>query len=488
MYAAVPPRPSLIRTFAILSLVIIALITAVQVAVQWFLLREDLLAWERTATARQLRTDATAVLRPQDFRDWQTAEAQARFAELYRRALANPEILRVKIYGPDMRVLWSDEPRLLGRQFTDNAALRRALGGRVIARLEHARTAENVFEVGLGRTIELYVPLTLPGGVTPGGVTPGTAIVAGVVEIYKDPAVMFGNLQRDRLVVVATSLAGAAILYLTLFWIVRRASRQLERQRADLERHAEAMLGTNNELRAAQQQLRAAERLAAIGEVSTTVAHGIRNPLANIRASAQVALSAASRQEPADRYLRAIVDEVDRLGAWLRALLDAVRPFEPHVVPVDVNTLVADTLGLLAARAAEAGVGLESQLAPELPKVAADAVHVQQALLGILENAVEAAPPGGHVAVRTEIGTAAGPGEIVVTVADDGAGIPSERLGQVFEPFFTTKVRGTGLGLAIARKVMQAHGGRIEIESRPGTGTTVRCTLPAEPAARGRSR
>jgi signal transduction histidine kinase len=476
MYTAVPPRPSLIRTFAILSLVVIALITAVQVAAQWFLLREDLLAWERTATARQVRTDATALLRQQDFRDWQTPEAQARFAELYRRVLANPEILRVKIYGPDMRVLWSDEPRLLGRQFTDNTALREALGGQVVAHLEQARTTENVFDVGLGRTIDLYVPLTLSGGVTP-----GTATLAGVVEIYKDPTVMFANLLHDRLVIVAASLAGAAILYLTLFWIVRRASRQLERQRADLERHAEALHGANNELRAAQQQLRAAERLAAIGEVSTTVAHGIRNPLANIRASAQVALGAASRQEPADRSLRAIVDEIDRLGTWLRALLDAVRPFEPHLVPVDVNTLVADTLGLLAARAAEAGVGLESQLAPELPKVAADAVHVQQALLGILENAVEAAPRGGRVAVRTELGTAAHPGEIVVTVTDDGAGIPSERLGQVFEPFFTTKTRGTGLGLAIARKVMRAHGGRIEIESRPATGTTVRCTLPAEP-------
>src|SRR5262245_13762745 len=475
MTPAALPRPSLVRTFAVLSLAVIALITATQVAVQWFLFREDLLEWERLTTARQIRADAAALLRPDDFRQWQDAGAQARFTELYRHSLFNPEILRVKVYGPEMQVVWSDEPRLLGLSFPDNMALREALAGQIVAHLESAQRAENLFEAGFGRTIELYVPISISRGGN------GPAPVDGVVEIYKDPTAMFGNLLRDRLVIVATSLGGAAVLYLTLFWIVLRASRQIEGQQRELERHAAALRGANDALRAAQQQLRASERLAAIGEVSSTVAHGIRNPLANIRASAQVALDAAGRQAPTDRYLRTIVDEVDRLGSWLRALLDAVRPFEPHLVPVDVNALVGDVAALIAPRAAGAGVTLVKPLAPELPKIKADAVHLQQALLGVLENAVDALGPGGRVIIHTALDTGTG-ADVAVTISDDGAGIAAERLPRVFEPFYTTKARGTGLGLAIARKVVQAHGGRIEIDSHPGDGTAVCLTLPIEAA------
>src|SRR5713226_9735236 len=100
-------EPSLSRTFALLSLLTIAVITAVQVTVQWVLLREEVLEWERTRTAEEVRAAASSLLRAEDFARWQTPEAQARF-ERFFRALVNPEILRVKVYGADMRVIWSD--------------------------------------------------------------------------------------------------------------------------------------------------------------------------------------------------------------------------------------------------------------------------------------------------------------------------------------------------------------------------------------------
>jgi signal transduction histidine kinase len=467
------PRVSLLRTFAVLSLVTIALITAAQVTVQWLLLRDDLLQWERVATAEEVRAEAHARLRPEDFRQWQTPEARARFAAFLRDALHNPEILRVKLYDRDMRVVWSDEPRLLGTRFPDHAALREALQGRTIAHLERARKAENVFERSFGQTIELYVPLTFPAGAAP-----GAGAVAGVVEVYKDPARMFGNMVRDRLTIVATSLAGAALLWTGLFWIVRRASRQLETQRRDLERQTQALQAANDELRATQRQLGAAERLAAIGEVSATVAHGIRNPLANIRAAAQVALEATADPPVVTRHLASITAEVDRLGRWLRALLDAARPFELQRGPADLDAVVEQALGALAARVSEGRIRLTRRLAPDLPKLLADEVQLQQAVLSVLENAVEALPPGGTLEVATARGGA--PGTVEVTVRDDGAGIPAERLARVFEPFFTTKGRGTGLGLAIARKVVEGHGGTIAIDSRPGAGTRVTMVLPVE--------
>src|SRR5262245_2037402 len=218
-----PRRGSLIRNFALLSLVTIALITTVQISVQWQLLREDLLDRERTSTAEAIRVEASAVLRADDFARWDTREAEARFTEFFRRALSNPEVLRVKLYSADMRVVWSDEPRLRGEIFSTNSNLKRALRGETVAHLDQVRQEENPYEQSFAPAVELYVPLVLHRGGTP-----GTAAVDGVVEIYKDPARRFANFTRDRVVIGGVSFIGALLLYAVLFWIVRRAARQME--------------------------------------------------------------------------------------------------------------------------------------------------------------------------------------------------------------------------------------------------------------------
>jgi two-component system, NtrC family, sensor histidine kinase HydH len=469
-------EPSLLRTFAGLSLVVVGVITALQIVVQWALLRDDLLQWERASTSEAIRAEALTMLASEDFTAWQSADAQARFARFFRLALSNPEILRVKLYGPDMRVVWSDEPRLLGVRVPDNnASLQRALAGETVAHLESGGKSENEYERGFGRQmVQLYIPLAFPQGPTP-----GTARIAGVVELYKDPSRMFSNIVRDRFILVATSVAGALVLYGALFGIVYRASRQIQAQRRGLEQQAEALRLANQELRATQRQLGAAERLAAIGEVSATVAHGIRNPLANIRAAAQVALDAEDEPRLVARYLRAIVDETNRLRQWLSGLLDVIRPFEPRLAPVDLNALVEVVVGLVGTRIEDQAVSVRRVLAPDLPKLQADEVHLQQALLSVVENAVEAVARGGHVEIVTAR-AAGGPPAVRLTVRDDGEGIPADRLAKVFEPFVTSKTRGTGLGLAITLKVIEAHGGRVEIQSEPGAGTVVTLVLPVE--------
>lgn len=467
---------SLARTYALLSLLVIALISAVQVTVQWSILREDLLEWERSGAGEAIRADAYAILQPEDFALWREPASHQRFDAFFRRALFNPEILRVKIYDADMRVVWSDEPRLLGVRFPDNAPLREALTGRTVAHLERAEKAENVFERGFARTVELYVPLSFPGP------APGTARIAGVVEVYKDPARMFANITRDRLLIAGTSLGGALLLWAALFWIVHRASRQLQAQREHLECQTRALTTANEELRAAQAQLRASARLAALGEAAAAVAHGIRNPLANIRAAAQIAREADTDRQGGDRYLAAITEEVDRLGTWLRALLDTARPFEPRLVPAALDAVVEDTLGLLRERLERGGITVERRLASGLPPVRADVAHLQQALLSVLENAADALGGGGTLTVATALVPDGARPLVRLTVGDTGPGMPPEQAARVFDIFFTTKTRGTGLGLAIARRVVEAHGGAIDLTSAPGAGTTVRIDLPAAEA------
>ena len=337
------------------------------------------------------------------------------------------------------------------------------------------RKAENQYERGFATVVELYVPIVLHRGSTP-----GTAVVNGVVEVYKDPSRRFANYTRHRLVIMGVSLLGALTLYAALFWIVRRAALQMEGQRRDLARQAEALRATTEELAAAQKQLRISERLAAVGEVSAAVAHGIRNPLASIRASAQVAADALEDRPRLETYLRAITDEVDRLGRWLTSLLDSVRPFQLELGPVDLNSVLRDLLGVLQRRLAAARVTVDARLAPDLPKLNADEVQLQQAFLGVLENAIEALPSGGPIHLTTELASGGGPPAVRITVSDTGEGIPSDRLPHVFEVLYTTKSRGTGLGLAITRKVVERHGGRVDIDSRPGEGTTVTIRLPVQ--------
>jgi signal transduction histidine kinase len=293
---------------------------------------------------------------------------------------------------------------------------------------------------------------------------------------------MFANITRDRLIILGTSLIGGLLLYGALFWIVHRASRQLQAQRQDLERQTRALTATNDELRATQAQLRATARLAALGEAAASVAHGIRNPLANIRAAAQIALDARADREMCDRYLGTITAEVDRLGTWLRALLDTARPFEPRLVPVALNAVVEDVVSVLRDRLERGGITLERDLAPGLPMVRADVAHLQQALLSVLENAVDVLGDGGTLSVVTTAVPDGARPFVRLTVRDTGEGMTPELLARVFDIFYTTKTRGTGLGLAIARKVVEAHGGRIDLASEPGAGTTVRIDLPAAEA------
>jgi signal transduction histidine kinase len=275
----------------------------------------------------------------------------------------------------------------------------------------------------------------------------------------------------------------AGVLFLSLFWIVRRAARRIDAQHQSLEQHGRELTAANEELRSLQTQLVQAERMAAIGEVVTAVAHGIRNPLANIRASAQVALlDDTGERTPATTNVRNIIGEVDRLEGRVKELLSFVRPAETRRSPVDLNTLLAATLRLLAGRFAEAGISPAAKMAAALPVVTADPMLIEQALVNVIGNAIEASPAGGTVTVATAVARGDdGSLHVVVEVHDDGPGIEPASTERVFELFYTTKAQGTGVGLALARKFVEAHGGSLTVSSGFGEGTTFTMSLPAPP-------
>jgi signal transduction histidine kinase len=238
--------------------------------------------------------------------------------------------------------------------------------------------------------------------------------------------------------------------------------------------------GNIAQLERTQDQLVQSEKLASIGEMAAAVAHGLRNPLASLRAAAQLARrhpdSPAAREQ-----LDAIIAEVDRLDRRISHLLSFSRPAPFRPMPESVPRLVEGLLPAFAEPLREHEVALEVDLPQTLPDVRVDPMQMEQTILELVSNALDAMPRGGRlrIAAHTLNGTSTPP-EVAIEVSDTGGGIPEHLLKTVCEPFFTTREEGTGLGLAIAKRYVEQNGGRLEIESRTGAGTTVRVRLPAE--------
>lgn len=222
-------------------------------------------------------------------------------------------------------------------------------------------------------------------------------------------------------------------------------------------------------------EMEQAGKLASIGELASSIAHEIRNPLAGIGAAVEV-LSDATGGDPRHREIvLEIRHQIHRLNATLRDLLDFARTREPRTEPCLVRDLIKPMLGLVRADAQKQHVQIVEETHPDLPPICADARQLQQALLNVLLNAVQAMPQGGTLTVAATVADktliTGHPQTVRIVIRDTGAGITPETLPKIFSPFFTTKHRGTGLGLAITRSIVEKHHGTIAVESQPGHGT-----------------
>lgn len=415
-------------------------------------------------TAQSVRADVRKFLEDYDFKAEDRKSVGHKFVALLDHMRISPDIVRFKVYNPKAIVIWSDDKRLVGKSFADNPQVQRALQGTVIADLSAVKENERgVEQQAMSTAVLVYVPIYSENGKE----------LLGVFETYRRPDAIFRAIHEARVVVFLGVLGGGLLLYLSLFAIVRRAARKIDEQQDNLLK--------------VQSELVASQRMAAVGEMAAAVAHGIGNPLSSIRAAAQVALldsangDSAETNSKAKENLQNIMQQVDRVQKRMQGLLNFAKPLEPRPVSVEVNAILRDVVDTLRPRFTDAQVTSKLDLDTNLPTVTSDANHLEQALMVLITNALEATPRGGTVTIQTKSSSTIGAENAVhVSIEDTGEGITIENRERVFEPFFTTKPYGTGIGLPLAKKFVERNGGRIAITHGSGAGTKIEVTLPIE--------
>jgi len=263
----------------------------------------------------------------------------------------------------------------------------------------------------------------------------------------------------------------------------------------DLARELDAMAAAIQER---EQRLIRSERLATVGRMAAQIAHEVRNPLSSIGLNAELLGDEVNdKGDEPRRLIASIISEVDRLTEITETYLRFARLPRPKLDREDLGVVVASVADFARGELAQARIALVVDVAPDLPEVAADEAQLRQALINLVRNAREAMtePPRAQPAPAPTQPLSEGPvgrltiavrgegGRVIVTVGDSGPGIRAEDLAKIFDPFFSTKRQGTGLGLALVQQIVVDHGGQIDVDSRPGAGTTFTLSFPGLPEA-----
>lgn len=246
----------------------------------------------------------------------------------------------------------------------------------------------------------------------------------------------------------------------------------LEESYRKLQSQADLIIGI-------EEQLRKAERLSALGELSAVLAHEIRNPLGSIRGTAEILKDDLSPDEKKYEFLEILIKETDRLNRVVEDFLNLARPLNVERANCDLMAELMVVVTLVSPEASARGVSL-ILIPADIPPVHGDPEKLKQAFLNLILNGVQATTRGGSLTISASC-VPAGEGStpfVEISFADTGEGIEPAVLASIFEPFSTTKQGGTGLGLAITERIVESHGGRIEVESEKGRGTTFRVKLP----------
>jgi signal transduction histidine kinase len=444
-----PARPfNLTRRFLALSFLCILLTSVGSAMLLSTFLTDNMLRRDAVVAQEFVNSIVRAEQAYSLFTSQESAADTERFESLFKQIAAIPDMLRANVYASDRTIIWSSNPEFIGVEFRTNPELDEAfLGALVIEEgiVGEIRKAEQAFLEGEGSPfIENYIPVYG---------RQGNAVI-GVVELYKTPSALRAAIYKGQRLVWLSSALGAVVLYFALFWIIKRGSRVIDEQ---------------------QHRLVASETLAVVGEMASAVAHGLRNPLASIRSSAELGLE-EQPSEALRESLTDIVSQSDRLEGWIGEFLSNARPMTGELESVALDEVIGECVDGFGLQLERQGIDLAVDVDEELPAVNGSGASLRQVLNSLISNAIEAMPDGGKLEVSAYRDA---PGHWVqVRVADSGHGVPEEHLQKLFQPFATTKGTGLGVGLYLARRIIERHQGTLELTRPAGGGTLATIRIP----------
>ncbi len=403
------------------------------------------------------------------------SEGYRDLAAFVRGRILIAPVVRVKVWARDGTVLFSDEPRLIGKRFPPDDDLAEAFAGMTVGSVTNLTEAENVYERSLApKLYSTYTPLSLPSAAA------GAPPPAAVVELYQDYAGIQAEVNNLFRTLAATLLIGLSTLYVLLLPITRRVGTTIQEQNVQLEKQA----GRLEELLRSEQQrvanLREVNRLK--DEFVAISSHELRTPLTSIIGYAKTLRRPEFADDPSSRgeFLQAIERQAVRLHRLVENLLAAshleldrsglsVSP----VQPLELAEEAVAALGLAAPR-------IHVTIPSDLPAVPTDRRRLELVVSNLLDNAVKFSPDG----TDCELGARPEGHVMTIWVKDRGVGIPHDQLPKIFDRFYqadssrTRRYGGVGLGLSLVKDIVRSLGGSIAVQSRPGQGSTFTVTLP----------
>jgi signal transduction histidine kinase len=396
-------------------------------------------------------------LSPSDLANYSGSAARANLEISFRSLTRLPGFFRIKVFGPDRKIAWSDDAGLIGTAQTHNPqAVARALQENLPSAFNPALPVPDVENL-----IEFYIPFQLGG----------KASVAGVVSLYRSAGPIDAAIRQGVLLLLTLFGIGGLTMYVALYSLF------LAVYRSRLEiRSRFAMLSDTH------QRLIQTEKLSAMGQMVSEIAHQLNNPLVGVINLAELAERETDNPARVKELLGQVRSAGERCREYVQRVLQLSQLTRSERQPADVNRLTRDTVAFF-----QQSLGSHLSVTVEAPTESLisdiDENLVRNALFNLIHNASQADPKGKilvSVARERRDGT---PG-VAITVSDRGPGFPPELADKLFEPFFTTRRGGTGLGLSIAQHIAILHGGTISARNRPEGGASFTIWIPATEVAR----
>jgi|GEM_PF-64461 signal transduction histidine kinase len=363
----------------------------------------------------------------------------------------------VNIYDLDNVISYSFNSEIIGEKNLGGTGYQRAMAGEsTTSFVQIGNLWEILFRFPRVTRITTFAPLRMEGSAAS-----LTGPIIGVVEIVQNVSEDYRKIFRLQILVILTSSLVMGVLFLILRTIVKRGEAMIEER--------------NQEQLRLKEEVNQNRHLSAIGEMTASISHEIRNPLGIIRSSAELLKKKIDRFEPGNPIADVIIEEAGRMNAIITDFLTYARPRSMNPRLCHLRDILQKNQIFLAPELEKGGYDLQIYCAPRVDEICADPDMLYQAFLNLILNAMQAMPQGGKIRVSIHNATE----WTHVFFEDSGKGISEEVLARIREPFFTTKDKGTGLGLGIVEKILAAHGGKMEISNRQEGGLRVKVSLPS---------